>query len=51
VTFDQAPQQGVEVSLRVRQGLSWYEPGAGTASNGIALQIQTTDAAVFFRGN
>ena len=51
VTFDQAPESGVEVSIRVRQGLSWYEPGSGTASNGIALQIQNTDAAVFFRGN
>jgi hypothetical protein len=51
VTFDQAPEAGVEVSIRVRQGLSWYEPGSGTASNGIALQIQNTDAAVFFRGN
>lgn len=51
VTFDQAPEEGVEISIRVRQGLSWYEPGAGTASNGLALQIQNTDAAVFFRGN
>jgi hypothetical protein len=51
VTLDQAPAEGVEVSVRVRQGLSWYEPGPGTPSNGIALQIQTTDAAVFFKGS
>lgn len=51
VTFDSPPAAGSEVSIRVRQGLSWYEPGAGTASNGLALQIQTTEAAVFFRGN
>lgn len=51
VTFDTAPAAGSEISIRVRQGLSWYQPGSGTASNGLALQIQTTDAAVFFRGN
>ncbi len=51
VTFDQAPAAGVQVSIQVRQGQSWYEPGAGTASNGVALQLQTTEAGVFFRGN
>jgi hypothetical protein len=50
VTFDQAPTDGVEVTIGVRQGLSWYEPGNGTASNGIPLQEQTTVAAEFFKG-
>lgn len=50
ITFDQAPAAGLEVSIRVRQAQSWYQPGAGTASNGVALQLQTTDAGVFFRG-
>jgi hypothetical protein len=50
VTFDQAPVRGLEVTIAVRQGLSWYEPGPGTASNGIALQETATAAARFIRG-
>ena len=50
VTFDQAPPSGVAVQLLVRQSLSWYEPGVLTPSNGIALQVQETQAAQFFRG-
>jgi hypothetical protein len=50
VEFDQAPPDGQEVVIAVVQGLSWYQPGTNTASNGLALQETDTDAARFFRG-
>ena len=50
VEFDTAPANGYQVSIRLMQGLSWYQPGPGTASNGIALQEQDTVAAKFIRG-
>jgi hypothetical protein len=49
VVFDAAPVQNYQVSIQVRQGLSWYEPGTTTASNGQALQITNTLAARFIR--
>jgi len=45
-----APAAGEEVTILVRQGLSWYQTGATTASNGIALQETNTQAARFLRG-
>jgi hypothetical protein len=51
VTFATAPTAGYQVSIRVRQGLSWYEPGINTASNGVALQETDTLAARFIRGD
>ena len=51
VTFATAPTAGYQVSIRVRQGLSWYEPGTSTASNGVALQETDTQAARFIRGD
>lgn len=51
VEFDTAPTAGYQVGIRVKDGLSWYEPGSGTASNGIPLQEQTTMAARFIRGH
>jgi len=45
-----APDAGVEVTILVRQGVTWYEPGVGTASDGIALQDTNTQAARFLRG-
>lgn len=51
VAFDTAPTAGYQVSIRVRQGLSWYEPGPTTASNGEPLQITNTAAAVFIRAD
>lgn len=51
VIFDQAPTENYQVTIAVKQGLSWYEPGPGTASNGIPLQEQNTAAARFIRGN
>jgi hypothetical protein len=51
VRFDTAPLQGYQVAVRVVQAQSWYEPGSGTPSNGIALQEQQTEAARFIRGD
>jgi len=50
VVFSTAPTAGYQVSIRIRQGLSWYQPGPNTASDGIALQEQQTLAARFIRG-
>jgi hypothetical protein len=50
VTFDTAPPDGVEVTILVRRGVTWYAPGAGTASNGQPLQMTDTQAARFLRG-
>ena len=50
VQFDTAPAVGLEVTILVRQGVTWYAPGNGTASNGIALQDTQTQAARFLRG-
>ena len=43
----QAPAAGSEVTILQRRGKSWYEPGDGTASNGVALQETDTVAARF----
>lgn len=50
VTFTTAPASGYQVSIRVRQGLSWYQPGISTPSDGVALQETDTVAARFIRG-
>jgi hypothetical protein len=42
-----APAAGSEVTILQRRGLSWYEPGVNTASNGVALQETDTQAARF----
>jgi hypothetical protein len=44
------PTAGVEVTVLVRRGVTWYAPGVGTPSNGQALQETDTDAARFLRG-
>jgi hypothetical protein len=44
------PPEGIEVTILIRRGVSWYEPGVGTASNGVALQDTNTRAARFLRG-
>jgi hypothetical protein len=49
IDFDDAPPEGQEVVVVVRQGLSWYQPGISTASNGQPLQETNTIAARFFR--
>jgi hypothetical protein len=50
ISFDIAPPSGVEVTILVRRGVTWYAPGATTASNGDPLQITDTPAARFLRG-
>jgi hypothetical protein len=50
VTFTTAPADGSEVTILVRRGVTWYAPGAGTPSNGVALQDTDTQAARFLRG-
>jgi hypothetical protein len=50
IEFDTAPAAGSEVTILVRQGVTWYAPGNGTASDGIALQDTETQAARFLRG-
>jgi hypothetical protein len=42
-----APAAGSEVTILQRRGKTWYEPGVGTPSNGIALQETDTVAARF----
>jgi hypothetical protein len=44
------PPAGLEVTILVRRGQSWYEPGVDSASNGVALQDTNTEAARFLRG-
>jgi hypothetical protein len=51
VVFGIAPTKNYQVAIVIKRGLSWYEPGPGTASDGIALQEQQTSAARFIRGN
>jgi hypothetical protein len=50
VEFDVAPTENYQVSILVYRALSWYQPGVDTASDGVALQEQHTDAARFIRG-
>jgi hypothetical protein len=45
-----APAAGLEVTILVRRGQSWYQPGVDTASNGQPLQETNTLAARFLRG-
>jgi len=46
----QAPAEGSEVTILVRRGVTWYQQGATTASNGVSLQDTDTLAARFLRG-
>jgi len=50
IEFDTAPTSGYEINILVRQGVTWYAPGAGTPSDGVALQDTNTQAARFLRG-
>ena len=50
ITFDEAPVDGVEITMLVRRGVTWYAPGTGTASNGNPLQVTETVPARFLRG-
>jgi hypothetical protein len=50
IVFTTAPESGYQVSIRVRRGESWYQPGINTASDGVPLQETETQAARFIRG-
>lgn len=50
VTIATSPAAGVEVNVYIVEAHVMYAQGVGTASNGIALQDQTTLAARFIRG-
>lgn len=50
VEFAVAPPIGVEVLILVKRGVTWYDPGAGTASNGVPLQDTNNPIARFLRG-
>ena len=51
VVFDTAPAAGYQVSIRVLQGLSWYQPGPDTPGDGVPLQETPTAAARFIRNS
>jgi hypothetical protein len=42
-----APAAGSEVTILQRRGITWYAPGVGTPSDGVALQETNTIAARF----
>jgi hypothetical protein len=50
ITFVSAPAAGSEVTILVRRGVTWYAPGIGEPSDGVALQVTNTQAARFLRG-
>jgi hypothetical protein len=50
VRVDEPVANGVEITILVRRGVTWYAPGPGTPSNGVALQETDTPAARFLRG-
>jgi len=50
ITFATAPQSGVEVVIFIVQAKVLYAQGINTASNGIPLQEQNTEAAWFIEG-
>jgi hypothetical protein len=50
VVFDTPPPNGPTIDIQVRNGVTWYEQGITTASNGEPLQTTNTAPARFFRG-
>jgi hypothetical protein len=50
ILFEEPPPAGVDVTMLVRRGVTWYAQGVATASNGEPLQITETVAARFLRG-
>jgi hypothetical protein len=50
VEFDEPPPSGVEVTIAVRRGVDWYNPGPGTPSDGVPLQRTDNLIARFLRG-
>ena len=50
IEFNDAPPAGVEITILVRRGVTWYAPGPGTPSDGVPLQDTNTIPARFLRG-
>jgi hypothetical protein len=50
IDFTTAPADGSAVAILVRQGVTWYNPGVNTASDGVALQDTNNKIARFLRG-
>ena len=50
VILDDTPPAGVDVTILVKRGSTWYAPGTNTPSNGEPLQETNTPAARFLRG-
>ena len=50
IEFTTAPADGSDVTILIKRGVTWYQQGAGTASNGVPLQETDTVAARFLRG-
>ena len=50
VEFDTAPAAGTGITILVRRGVNWYQPGVNEPSDGVALQDTNTQAARFLRG-
>ena len=51
VFFDDAPADGVEVTILVRHGVTWYQRGLTTPSDGVPLQETQTQPARFLCGH
>ena len=51
VTFTIPPQEGSAVAILVRRGVTWYNQGVGTASDGVPLQETINPGALFLQGN
>jgi len=51
VTFEISPQEGSDVAILVRRGVTWYNQGVGTASDGVPLQETINPGALFLQGN
>jgi hypothetical protein len=50
IVFETAPDSGSQVNILVRRGVTWYQQGVDTASDGVALQDTNTQSARFLRG-
>jgi hypothetical protein len=50
VTFAAAPATGSEVTILVRRGVDWYNPGINEPSDGVPLQDTDNKIARFLRG-
>ena len=50
VVFATPPADGSGVTILIRRGVTWYQQGIDTASDGVPLQETETAPARFLRG-